>query len=143
MNTRRRPARRVEDNDVHEEIHPQVEQVAQDGQGLKSSLGAQVPPQGGHVPNGEGGNEVLLVHPDLTNQEIREAWIALARAMTTQANLSLVPRVNIVESTMISRLRDFLRTNPLIFIVYKVGEDPEEFLEGVYKVLSAMVVKSW
>ena len=30
--------------------------------------------------------------------------------------------------------------NPPIFLGYKVGEDPLEFLDGVYKVLSAMGV---
>ena len=60
--------------------------------------------------------------------------------MTTQINLSMLPRVNVVESTMTSRLRDFVRMNPLIFIGSKVGEDPQEFLDGVYKVLSTMEV---
>ena len=34
---------------------------------------------------------------------------------------------------MSSRLRDFLRMNPLIFLGYKENEDPQEFLDGVYK----------
>ena len=60
--------------------------------------------------------------------------------MTIQANLNMMPRV--VESTMISRLRDFVRINSPIFFGSKVGEDPQEFLDGVYKVLSAMRVTS-
>ena len=44
--------------------------------------------------------------------------------MTTQANLSMVLRVNVLESTMTSRLIDFVRMNPPIFLVSKVGEDP-------------------
>ena len=43
--------------------------------------------------------------------------------MTTQVNLSMVPWVNVVESTMMSRLRDFLRMNPPIFLGSMVGED--------------------
>ena len=43
---------------------------------------------------------------------------------------------------MNSRLRDFVRMNPLIFLFSNVGEDPQEFLDGVYKVLSAMGVTS-
>ena len=43
---------------------------------------------------------------------------------------------------MNSRLRDFVRMNPPIILVSKVGEDPQEFLDGVYKVLSAMGVTS-
>ena len=53
-------------------------------------------------------------------------------------NLSMVARVNVVESTMTSRLRDFVRMNPSIFIFSKVGEDPQEFLDGVYKVFSVL-----
>ena len=33
-----------------------------------------------------------------------------------------------------------MRMNPPILLGYKVGEDPQEFLDGVYKVLSAMGV---
>ena len=43
---------------------------------------------------------------------------------------------------MTSRLRDFVRMNPSIFLCFKVGEDPEEFLYGVYKVLISMGVTS-
>ncbi|XP_015068750.1 uncharacterized protein LOC107013325 [Solanum pennellii] len=43
---------------------------------------------------------------------------------------------------MISRLRDFVRMNPPIFLRSKVGEDPQEFLDGVYKVLTDMGVTS-
>ena len=77
-----------------------------------------------------------VFHPDWTNQEIREALLALAQAVTTQVSLSIMPRV--VEIIMTSRLRDFIRMNPPIFLCSKVGEDPQEFLGGVYKVLSAM-----
>ena len=41
---------------------------------------------------------------------------------------------------MTSRLREFVRMNPPIFLGSKVGEDPQEFVDGVYKVLSAMGV---
>ena len=40
---------------MNEETPPHVKQVLQGGQGVQ---GAQVPPQGDHVPNVEGGNEV-------------------------------------------------------------------------------------
>ena len=60
--------------------------------------------------------------------------------MTTQINLSMVPRV--VESTITSRLRDFVRINSPIFFGSKVGEDPQEFHDGVYKVLSVIGVTS-
>ena len=39
-----------------------------------------------------------------------------------QDNLNMMPRV--VESTMTSRLRDFVRMNPPIFLGSKVNENP-------------------
>ena len=77
MNTRKTPPRRVEENEVQEEIPPkveEVEQVPQNGEGVEDS---HVPTQCDHIPNVEGGNEVSLVHLDLTNQVIREALPSL------------------------------------------------------------------
>ena len=48
MNKRRKPARRVKGNDVHEEIPPQVEQfdkVPHGSQGVHGAQGAEVPPK--------------------------------------------------------------------------------------------------
>ena len=50
MNTRRTPATRVKENDVHQEIPPQVEQV------LQGAQGDQVPIVGGD-------NDVRVVPP--------------------------------------------------------------------------------
>ena len=58
--------------------------------------------------------------------------------MTTHVTRDVAPRVNALEITMTSRLRDFVRMNPPIFIGFKVGEDPQEFLDGLWKVLSAL-----
>ena len=44
--------------------------------------------------------------------------------MTTQVNLIMAPRVNVVESTIMSRLKDFVRVNPPIFLGSKIGKDP-------------------
>ena len=52
------------------------------------------------------------------------------------------PRINVENRTMTFRLRDFMRMNPPIFIGSKVGEDPQIFLDGEYKVLSSMEVTS-
>ena len=60
----------------------------------------------------------------LSNGNIIEALLGLDRAVTTQENLSKVPRVNVVESIMTTRLRDFVRMNPPVFLGSKVGEDP-------------------
>ena len=76
----------------------------------------------------------------MSNKEIREALIAIARFTTMQANLNMMPRV--VERTMTYRLRDFVRMTPHIFLISKVNEDLQEFLDGVYKLLSAMGVTS-
>ncbi|TMW86814.1 hypothetical protein EJD97_020854 [Solanum chilense] len=124
---RRTPAKRVEENDVHEGVPPQVKKV-------EKFL------QGDQVPIGGQGNDVPVVPPELSNSDIREALYALARAVTTQGNISMVPRMNVVESTMTSRLRDFVRMNPPIILGSKVGEDSQEFLNGVYKVLRTMGV---
>ena len=67
----------------------------------------------------------------MTNREIREALLALAQDMTTHVTRDIVPRVNALESTITSRLRDFVRMNPPILLDSKVGEDPQEFLDGV------------
>ena len=48
-----------------------------------------------------------------------------------------MPRVNVVESTMTSRLRDFVRMNPPIFLGSKVGENPQAFLDEVNKIVHA------
>ena len=98
---------------VQEEIPPQVEEVEQ-------------VPQGDQVPFLGGGNDVPVVAPELSNSDIRDTLLALARSMTSQANLRMVPRVNVVNSTMTSRLKDFVRMNPPIFLGSKVGEDPQK-----------------
>ena len=83
----------------------QVEQVPQSGDGVQSAQDAQIPPQGDPITNVEGGIEVEM----MPNREIIEALIAIASAMTMHPNLNMMPRV--MESTMISGLRDFVRMN--------------------------------
>lgn len=41
-----------------------------------------------------------------------------------------------------SRVRDFMRMNPPKFYGSKVDEDPQEFIDEVYKVLAIMDVRS-
>ena len=106
-------ARRLEEGRPNDEASCQVEKVLQDGKGIQ---GAQVPPQGDHSPNVERGNEV----PIMSKREIRDTLLAIAQVVTTQINLSMVLKVNVMEITMTSRLRDFVRLNPLIFLVSKV-----------------------
>ena len=66
-----------------------------------------------------------MVPLELSDRDIREALLALARVVTTQVKLSMVPRANVAESTMMSRLRVFFRMNTLIFLGSNVGEDPK------------------
>ena len=53
----------------------------------------------------------------MSNRDIREALLALDRTMTTQVDLGMVPRVNVVENTMTSSLRDFFSINPPFFLL--------------------------
>ena len=99
-----------------------------------------MPPQGDQVPIRGEANDVLVVPSD--KREIREALLALAQAINTHVTIDIGPRVNALKSTMTSRLREFVRMNPPIFLVSKMGEDPQEFLDGVYKVLTIMGMTS-
>ncbi|XP_049363331.1 uncharacterized protein LOC125828071 [Solanum verrucosum] len=76
----------------------------------------------------------------MTNGEISEAFLSLACAMTTQANRDVMPRVNDIESTVASRLRDFTRMNHSTFLGSKVDEDPQNFIDEVFKIVDAMGV---
>ena len=60
-----------------------------------------------------------LLHLDLTNQEIREALVALAQTVTIQINFIMVPWV--VENTITSSMRVFVRMNPPIFLLLSGG----------------------
>ena len=62
----------------------------------------------------------------MSNREIRDSLIVIDRAVTMQVDFNMMPRV--VESTITSRLRDFVRMNPLIFLGSNVNEDPKSFL---------------
>ena len=77
--------RSLKDGRVQEEIPHQYEKVEQIHQG---SHGVQ-------VPIGVVVNEVLVVPPDMTNGEIRESLFAIARAMKTQVNRDVEPRMNV------------------------------------------------
>ena len=76
-------------------------------------------------------NDIPVVPLELSNSDIMKAFLALARAITSQVNLTMVPRVNVVDGTMTSRFRDFVRMNPAIFLGFNVGEDPQEFTDAM------------
>ena len=68
--------------------------------------------------------------------------VDLARAVTTQLNMSMETRVKFVESTMTAMLRNFERMNRPIFLVSNVGEDPQELLNYVYKIVHGIGMNS-
>ncbi|XP_049363326.1 uncharacterized protein LOC125828065 [Solanum verrucosum] len=86
------------------------------------------------------------IPPAMSNEEVRSALLMMAQAVTTQAQamtaqaITSMTHVNPIVSTIASRLRDFVRMSPLIFLGSKVGEDPQEFIDEVYKVVNNMKV---
>ena len=114
MNTKRMVARRLEYEGMNDEAPPRVDQV--------------------HIAHG--GNDVPVLPLDMTNGKITESLLALDRAITTHVNKGFKPMVNVLESTMSSRLREFVMMNPPIFLSITEEEDPQDFVDSVYNVLS-------
>ena len=63
--------------------------------------------------------------------------------MKTQENREEWHRINSLETTMTSRLRNFVRINPPIFLGSKVLEDLQAFLDELYNIVHSMSVTSW
>ena len=109
---------------------------------------AGAPPRGEQVPPLEEDDNVdqALINPiPLTDGYIRGSLIQLTqgttvqvKAMTAQANKELVPRPQQQVTIMASRLRDFTWMNAPTFYESKVDEDPQEFIDEVYKILLAI-----
>ena len=85
----------------------------------------QVPPQ---VP--AAGMRMPVNPTRLTVGEVRRTLVQMAQAitlqahaMTTQAEQQGVPRENPPSSTMASKLRDFTRVSPSVYIGSKIVED--------------------
>ncbi|WMV41072.1 hypothetical protein MTR67_034457 [Solanum verrucosum] len=95
----------------------------------------EAPPQAPQVP-------VDPLAEQVTNVEFRDAFQVLAQAMNTQANREVVAPVNRNVGTTTTRVRDFTRMNTPEFHGSKVEEDPQEFIDDVYKVLMFMRVTS-
>uniref|UniRef100_M1DX92 Gag-pol protein n=1 Tax=Solanum tuberosum TaxID=4113 RepID=M1DX92_SOLTU len=88
-----------------------------------------------------------MMEKEIVNEEVRSALLMMAQAVSTQAQAMMAQATRGVEanvnpnvSTMTSRLRDFVRMNPPVFLGSKVGEDPQEFFDEVYKIVNAMEV---
>ena len=93
--------------------------------------------------------ETPFVEGDMTNVELRAALMNLTQLMTAQshvvnnhlvgqANQGDRPQPNV--STPASRIQDFMRMNPPTIYGTKVEEDPQGFIDEVFKVVDAMVV---
>lgn len=70
------------------------------------------------------------------HRELRDALTLLAQVMANQG--AQAPHA----LTLASTVRDFMRMNRTKFHGSKVDEDPQEFIDEVYKVLAIMGVRS-
>ena len=126
MNTTGANARKSKQESVNEEVPPQV-------------------PQGPQAPNKEGAIPYL---------EIRAAPQTLTQLMTTQAQVvttqtqvitdqakgGVESQVNPIASTSASRIRYFIRMNPLTFHDDNLDKDPQGLTDKVFKVVDAFGV---
>ena len=62
--------------------------------------------------------------------------------MNAKVNREVLPRVPQHNKIVTSSLRDFTRMNPLMFFGSRSDEDPQDFLDEVYKILYVVGVTS-
>ncbi|TMX04921.1 hypothetical protein EJD97_003883 [Solanum chilense] len=78
----------------------------------------------------------------MKNMDIREAIHRLTQVLSTEVDIDTRVQVVHNSSTTASRIRDFTRMNPPTVFVSKVEEDPQGFIDEVFKVLDAMRVST-
>lgn len=76
----------------------------------------------------------------VTKVEFRNFFQVLSQTMMTKVNKKVLIPVNPNEGTEESRVTKFTRMNPPKFHCSNVEEDPQEFIDEVYKVLMIMGV---
>ena len=93
------------------------------------------------------GDPVSDVPPPMTNGEIKEVFFTLIQEMTSQynsitlqiqsmmaqMNRQVGPRVPQHANIMLLHLREFTRANPHMYYRSRADEDPQFFLDEVYK----------
>ena len=75
-------------------------------------------------------------------EEFRASMNLLAQALMTQVNREMGALANPIGGMSAYRIREFLSMNPPEFSTYKVEENPNGFINEVYKTLAIMVLTS-
>ena len=88
----------------------------------------------GQAPPTENGPEIDEVPNEVPVVDVNAALAQMANAITMQAGRN-VP-------TQASRIRDFTRMNPPEFFGSKPNEDPQDFIEEIFKIVDIMGVAS-
>lgn len=86
--------------------------------------------------------QVPIEEEVMSNVEIRAVIHSLTQVLATQVARDSMVKVNPKSSTTTSMIIDFTRTNPPTFFGSKVEEDPQGFVDEVFKVLDATGVSS-
>lgn len=77
----------------------------------------------------------------MTNEKIRLSLLTLAQAMTTQVNTDSKPRLNVLLRVLYGYcMEGVYKDESSVFLRSKVGEDPQNFLYEVYKIVNVIGV---